>query len=171
MVGGRGVKLAPTSGVTDSELFLCIDVDAGQAESVVRQASAVDRDWLPAEKITTAVEVAFDPAAERVVARKRTRFEDLILDDLPAALPASEEVARVLVVAAADQWERIKPAADSPAGHYLVRINCLRQWMPELNCRHSRRPNCGNCCRIWLLSRNHSRTFAPPIGWAASRAG
>jgi ATP-dependent helicase HrpB len=133
MVGGRGVKLAPTSGVTDSELFLCIDVDAGQAESVVRQASAVDRDWLPAEKIATAVEVAFDPAAERVVARKRTRFEDLVLDDVPAALPASEEVGRVLLAAAAEQWERIKPADDSPAGHYLIRLNCLRQWMPELN--------------------------------------
>ena len=133
MVGGRGVKLGPTSGVTDSELFLCIDVDAGQAESVVRQASAVDRDWLPAEKITTAVEVSFDPTAERVVARKRMRLEDLILDDVPAALPGSDEVARVLMAAAIEHWQRIQPADDSPAGRYLVRLNFLREWMPELN--------------------------------------
>jgi ATP-dependent helicase HrpB len=133
MVGGRGVKLAPTSGVTDSELFLCIDVDAGQAETVVRQASAVDREWLPVEKFTTSVEVAFDPAAERVMARKRTRFEDLILDDVPAALPAGAEVASVLVAAALEQWDRIKPADDSPAGRYLVRLNCLREWLPDLN--------------------------------------
>jgi ATP-dependent helicase HrpB len=132
MVGGRGVKLAPTSGVTASELFLCIDVDAGQAESVVRQASAVERDWLPPDKITTTVEVAFDPATERVTARKRTRFEDLTLDDVPAALPDDEEVTRVVATAAAEQWDRIKPADDSPAGRYLVRIRCLREWIPEL---------------------------------------
>ncbi len=132
MVGGRGVKLAPASGVTDSELFLCIDVDAGQAESVVRQASAVDRGWLPADKISAAIEVAFDEAAERVIARKRTRFEDLILDDVPVTLPGSDEVTRVLMAAAVEHWEQIKPADDSPAGRYLVRLNCLRQWMPEL---------------------------------------
>ena len=67
-------------------------MDAGQAETVVRQASAVERDWLPADKITTAVEVAFDPQAERVVARKRTRFEDLILDDVPAAVAHQDSI-------------------------------------------------------------------------------
>jgi ATP-dependent helicase HrpB len=133
MVGGRGVKLAPSSGVTDSELFLCIDVDAGQAETVVRQASAVERDWLPPEKITTSVEVMFDPASERVVARKQTRFEDLVLDDVPATSPADSEVSRVLATAATGQWDRIKPPDDSPAGRYLVRLRCLRDWMPELN--------------------------------------
>jgi ATP-dependent helicase HrpB len=132
MVGGRGVKLAPTSGVTDSELFLCIDVDAGQAESVVRQASAVERDWLQPEKITTAVEVAFEPTTERVVARKRTRFEDMVLDDVPTALPGDAEVGRILAEAAAAHWDRIRPAADSPAGRHLVRLRCLREWMPEL---------------------------------------
>jgi ATP-dependent helicase HrpB len=133
MVGGRGVKLAPSSGVTDSELFLCIDVDAGEAETIVRQASAVERDWLPPKKTTTAVEVAFDPATERVTARKLTRFEDLILDDVPAALPDDAEVGRVLAAAAADQWDRIKPPDDSPAGRYLLRLRCLREWMPDLN--------------------------------------
>ncbi|HTU90048.1 MAG TPA: DEAD/DEAH box helicase, partial [Gemmataceae bacterium] len=34
MVGGRGVRLAPSSGVLDAEFFLCIDVDAGQKESL-----------------------------------------------------------------------------------------------------------------------------------------
>src|SRR5262249_54047333 len=47
MVGGHGVRLAPSSGVTESELFLCIDVDASQTETLVRQASSVQRDWLP----------------------------------------------------------------------------------------------------------------------------
>jgi len=37
----RGVRLAPASGVTESELFVCVDVDASQTETFVRQASAV----------------------------------------------------------------------------------------------------------------------------------
>ena len=60
MVGGRGVRLAPSSGVTAAELFVAVDVDAGQAETLVRQASAVERSWLPADRLRTAVEVEFD---------------------------------------------------------------------------------------------------------------
>src|SRR5262249_56910695 len=86
MMGGRGVRLAPTSGVTESELFLCIDVDAAGTEALVRQASAVQRDWLPPERLRTAVEVAFDPQTERVTARRQFHFEDLLLEDTPAAL-------------------------------------------------------------------------------------
>ena len=73
MVGGRGVRLAPSSGVIDSELFLCIDVDAGDAEALVRQASAIQRDWLPQSKLVAGVEVVFDMEAERVTARRRVR--------------------------------------------------------------------------------------------------
>src|SRR5262249_43753555 len=69
MVGGRGVRLADTSGVTEPELFVCVDTDAGQAESLVRQASAVQRDWLPPERVVSAIEVTFDAATERVTAR------------------------------------------------------------------------------------------------------
>src|SRR5262249_53805740 len=38
-VGGCGVRLAPTSGVMEPELFVCVDVDAGGADSFVRLAS------------------------------------------------------------------------------------------------------------------------------------
>src|SRR5207253_2688086 len=70
MVGGRGVKLAPASGVTEPELFLCVDVDGRGVEALVRQASAVQRDWLPAALTSATVEVAFDAATERVTARR-----------------------------------------------------------------------------------------------------
>ena len=63
MVGGRGVRLAPASGVLEAEFFLCIDVDAGQKETLVRQASAIEREWLPAEQVTMTVEVTFDARA------------------------------------------------------------------------------------------------------------
>ena len=132
MVGGRGVKLAPSSGVTESELFVCIDVDAGRTEILVRQASAVQRDWLPPHKLSTALEVAFDPETERVTARRRLRYEDLVLEEVAVGLPEGEETARVLAGAAAAQLERVLPPDDAPAGLYLLRLRCLRQWLPDL---------------------------------------
>lgn len=132
MIGGRGVRLAPSSGVLDTEFFLCIDVDAGQKETLVRQASAVEREWLPAEQMTTSVEVAFDAETERVTARQRVRFADLVIAEAAAALPDDETTARVLAAAAGEHPERVIPSDDSPAGHYCTRVRCLRQWMPEL---------------------------------------
>jgi ATP-dependent helicase HrpB len=132
MVGGRGARLAPASGVLEPELFLGIDVDASQVETLVRQASAVRRDWLPPERLTTTTEVSFDPVAERVTARRLLRFEDLVLEDTPAGLPEGAEVARVLAAAAAEHLEQVLPPGDSPAGLFLTRVRCVRQWLPEL---------------------------------------
>jgi ATP-dependent helicase HrpB len=132
MVGGRGVRLAPSSGVLESELFLCIDVDAGQGETLVRQASAIEREWLPADRLLRAVEGGFDDKTERVTAVRRTRFEDLVLDEVPCQLPPDEETARILAEAAARHLDRVLPAPDSPAALYRARVRCLRQWLPEL---------------------------------------
>jgi len=132
MIGGRGVQLAPSSGVVEAEFFLCIDVDAGQKETLVRQASAIERDWLPAEQVSTRVEVAFDAETERVTARRCVYFADLVLEEAAAALPDGDQTARVLATAATEHLERVLPPDDSPAGLYRTRVRCLRAWMPEL---------------------------------------
>jgi ATP-dependent helicase HrpB len=132
MVGGRGVRLAPTSGVTEPELFICVDVDAGQKETLVRQASAVRRDWLPPEQVRVATEVAFDPEDERVVARRRLRIDDLVIEESPASLPNDAETARVLAAAAAEHLDRVLPPEESPATAFRTRVRCLREWLPEL---------------------------------------
>jgi ATP-dependent helicase HrpB len=130
MVGGRGVKLAPQSGVADAELFVCVDVDAGGVESLVRQASAVRREWLPPDKLTIDITVSFDPGAERLVARKQTRYADLLLDDTPAHIADQTEAARVLATAAAGRLDKVLPPADSDAGRFRTRVRCLRAWLP-----------------------------------------
>jgi ATP-dependent helicase HrpB len=132
MVGGRGVRLAENSGVTEAELFLCLDVDAGKGEAIVRLASAVERDWLPANRIQTATEFGFDEATERVTARRCVRYEDLLLEEAEAPLPDEEETARALASAASDRLDRVVPSDDSPAGLYRLRARCLREWVPEL---------------------------------------
>ncbi|HEX3529943.1 MAG TPA: ATP-dependent helicase HrpB, partial [Thermoanaerobaculia bacterium] len=101
MVGGRGVRLAEESAVLDAELFLCLDVGSGTAsEALVRLASEIQPEWLPAERLRTAVELAFDETRERVIAWKRTRYEDLVISE--AEVPATgEDAERVLAEAAA----------------------------------------------------------------------
>jgi ATP-dependent helicase HrpB len=132
MVGGKGVRLAPSCGVRGAELFVCVDVDARSAEAWVRQASAVRRDWLPAGAVTAAVEVMFDPDAERVSARRRIRYEDLVLEESTASLPDAEAVAAVLADAARNRLDRVTPPDGSAAGFFRLRVRCLREWMPEL---------------------------------------
>jgi ATP-dependent helicase HrpB len=133
MVGGKGVRLAPSSRVLDSPLFVCIDVDSRSTEAWVRQASAVERDWLDRASITSAIEVTFDEDSERVIARRRIRYEDLLLEESVAALPKGEEVGRVLAEAARQHLDRVPPPADSPGGSLLMRVRWLRCAMPELN--------------------------------------
>ncbi len=132
MVGGRGVKLLPSSRVLESELFLCIDVDAGTTEALVRQASSVSRDWLAPERLVELEVVEFNPQSEKIEATRRLQFEDLLLDSTPILLPNANETAGVLAKAALERFERVRPAVSSPAGQYLHRVQCLREWLPEL---------------------------------------
>jgi ATP-dependent helicase HrpB len=131
MIGGRGVKLAPSSRVTEAELLVCVDVDAGGTDSFVRLASAVERSWLPAEKVTTRNEVYFDEAAEKIAARKQVLFADLVLEELPAHVADEDQAARVLTTAAMQRLDRVLPPPDSDAGRFITRARCLRHWLPE----------------------------------------
>ncbi len=133
MVGGRGVKLGPSSGVRDSELYVCVDVEAGGVHSLVRQASAVRREWLPPDSVVSDNAVSFDPLGEKLVARKQTRYGDLILDDSAAHIADEDRAARILASAAAERFDSVRPEPDSAAGSFLTRVRCLRAWMPELD--------------------------------------
>jgi ATP-dependent helicase HrpB len=132
MVGGRGVRLAPQSAVTDTELFVCVDVDAGQTEALVRQASAIERDWLEVDRLRTADEVFFHPTQKSVVGRRRVYWEDLILDEVNIPAPRNDETAKMLAEAAWRDWERIFPLDDSEITSFLARVRCLAAWIPEL---------------------------------------
>jgi ATP-dependent helicase HrpB len=132
MVGGRGVRMAPQSAVTDAELFLCVDVDAGQTEAIVRQASAIERGWLPERWLRIVDEVFFHPTQKSVVGRRRTYWDDLVLDEVSIPAPAGEETAGILAEAAWRDWDRVFPADGPDVSSYLARVRCLATWMPEL---------------------------------------
>jgi ATP-dependent helicase HrpB len=133
MVGGRGVRLTAASAVRRSPLFLAVDVDRGISEALVRKASAVQRGWLPAERLCCRTEVEFDRVAKRVIARRRVYWEDLLLEETPETLPENEEVARILAEAAAESLNEVFPWDDPATADYVNRIRSLAGWMPELD--------------------------------------
>jgi ATP-dependent helicase HrpB len=165
MVGGRGVRLAPSSAVTEPELFLCVDVDASQTESLVRQASAVQRDWLPPEAVQVSTEVFFDPPTERVLSRRRVRFEDLVLEDSPAALPAPRKRPASWLSPLPKIWGGccrrmiLRRVCISP-GCAVCASGCLN-W----NYQRSMKTSCANWLVGSVLAVVRLPTCAPPVGW------
>jgi len=132
MVGGRGVRLADESRVIDGELFLCIDVDGAGTEARVRKAAFVERHWLPPERLRETAEVAFDAIAERVTARRRRYWEDLLLEESPAPIPDTEDAARLLAEAAREHWDRVFPHDDATVAGFVARVRWLRDQLPEV---------------------------------------
>lgn len=135
MVGGRGLRLAPTSAVVEEELFVAVDLDAGregpQSEALVRLASAVRPEWLPAAQLSERDELEFDDLRERVTCRRRRRFADLLLDEREVPVRDAEAAAELLARAATADPRRALAVTDSTAD-LLVRVACLREWRGEL---------------------------------------
>lgn len=136
MVGGRGVRLGDESAVSTAELFACIDLDAGGPGSLseirVRIASAVESGELPRELLRDEIEVAFDAERERVIAWRRTRFDDLVLSEREVPPPA-DEAARVLADAAGRDLSRALALDEPEIAGFLARWRWLRSMMPELD--------------------------------------
>lgn len=137
MVGGRGVRLDERSAVRNDELFVCVDVDARRArrspELRVRAASAAERGWLPPEHLRTRIDVEFDEHRQRVVARERTIFVDLVLDGRPARSPDPADVSAELAAAAARDPVRALGLEEPETRRLLDRLRFLASAMPELD--------------------------------------
>ncbi|MBS0265788.1 MAG: DEAD/DEAH box helicase [Planctomycetes bacterium] len=131
MVGGRGVKLDDNSAVSESELFVCVDVDAGISEAIARMASAVEREWLDPTLLDVRDEVTFDARSSRVVAYRRTCWDDLVLDEVALGHIPDDQFAAALARAAAADLTRVLPK-DGDVADYIERVRSLREWMPEL---------------------------------------
>jgi ATP-dependent helicase HrpB len=135
MVGGRGLRLGAESVVQTAEFFVCIDVEGGRrgdrAESLVRQASAVDEAWLPETMLRTTSEVAFDDKLARVTGTLRRTYRDLVLAEKSVS-PPLEEASRLLAEHAAAAPSRALDLETDDVREFLARVGSLSLWMPEL---------------------------------------
>ncbi|MBL8896483.1 MAG: ATP-dependent helicase HrpB [Planctomycetes bacterium] len=132
MVGGRGIRLHPRSGVIEPELFLCLDADAGAGETIVHSASRVEREWLARERIEERIDVEFDPERARVVGWKRVCYEDLALEEAPTAPRDPARIEALLAAEAAKDLRRALPLEEPEVAAFLQRVAFLREHLPEL---------------------------------------
>lgn len=131
MVGGRGVQLEASSVVRDAELFVCVELQGAGADARVRQASAVERAWLDAERLELADELSFDPGRGVVQAVRRERYDGLVLAEASVPTDDPAAVAEVLAEAAAADMSRVLPD-DRELADLRARLACLAAWSPEL---------------------------------------
>ncbi len=136
MLGGRGVRLAAESGLrslTDNPLFVAVELTEGRhAEALVRQASAVRLAWLAPRFLDTREDVAFDTERQRVLATRRTIWQDLVIDEVACPVSDGEQAASVLAAAAREALQEALPLDDPDVAGFLTRLRCLADWRPEL---------------------------------------
>jgi ATP-dependent helicase HrpB len=75
--------------------------------------------------------VTFDARSGRVVAMRRTCWDDLVLDEVALAHIPDDKLTAALASAAVEEFDRVVPKNDDVRG-YLERVRSLGEWMPEL---------------------------------------
>ena len=138
LVHGRRAVLARESVVHRAPLLVASEIREIESSDKERQvlltlATRIEEPWLRdlfPEAFSEAVEVSFDAASRRVVARSQTTFHDLVLRNGPADAPpeqAAALLARQVVAGTCPlkHW-------DNAVEQWIARVNCAVAWFPEL---------------------------------------
>jgi ATP-dependent helicase HrpB len=103
-------------------------------QTLLTLASPVREEWLqemfPGEFADETVTV-FDPSTRGVVARRVTRFRDLVLRSGAGGTPDPAAAAKIFVEKVAG-GELSLPLWNETVEQWIARLNCLAGWMPEL---------------------------------------
>jgi ATP-dependent helicase HrpB len=159
MCGGKAVQVGPMSGVQQSEIFLAIDVDAGGTgpNALVRQASAVELEWLTGPMRTEREELFFHPTQQQVVARRRSYWDDLILNETPMAIENQPAAAELLYRSALTSWANVFPSDDDELSSLVERCRWLKSVAPEVDLPELNEGTLHEVCRQLCEQR---RSFA-----------
>jgi len=140
LVHKRKGMLARESAIQEATLLVAAEVSeiggrSGEVNTLLSLATAVEEAWLkelfPSD-YENATAVVYDESAKRVIARRERRFRDLVLeakasaDDVP--LDAAAAILTQLVLSGKLKLE----AWDESVEHWIVRVNRLAEWFPEL---------------------------------------
>ncbi len=132
---GRPAVLDPRSVVRDAPLLIAHDVADGPrgGQARILRATEITEAQLAqivGERLVEQQELRFDGDAERVVAERVRRYDDLILARLPAPVTDRDRGGEVLAAAAArDPHAALRPDADAAA--LLARLRFLAEALPE----------------------------------------
>jgi ATP-dependent helicase HrpB len=140
LVHGRRGLLARESVVHNSSLLVVAEIREVEGKdkavnTILSLATVVEQKWLPElfpDDIAAAPRVFYDVTTKRVYAEEQLRFRDLVIGtrrvdpppaDAAAKLLAEEVLAGRLIL---NDW-------DHAAEQWILRLNLLNQWCPELS--------------------------------------
>ena len=154
LVHGRRGTLARESAVHQAQLLVAseireIESSDGERQVLLTLATRIEEEWLRElfpEAFHETVEVEFDSAVRRVIARRQTTFHDLVLRREPADAPEAQAAAILAREVAAGtcplkHW-------DNAVDQWIIRTNCVAKWFPELAL-----PTIGEAEKLLLLEQ------------------
>jgi ATP-dependent helicase HrpB len=139
LVHGRRGTLAKESVVHSSSLLVAAEVREiggrqGDVNTILSLATAIPIEWLQElfpRDMRSSVEVEFDSATRRVQAGAVLRFRDLVVAEKRIEPPPADAAARLLAEEIMSGRLQL-PSWDHGVAQWIVRLNLLVQWCPEL---------------------------------------
>ncbi len=132
---GRMAKLAEDSALLGEPWLVVSELRFDSKDSLIQRATPVDearlREDFPQRFVETDV-VRWDDNSRALIARRETRFDQIILSSKPAGRPDPEQAAQALSDAVANYGLASLPWSET-LQQWRMRVQCLRLWMPELN--------------------------------------
>lgn len=138
LVGNRKGKLDDESCVRNAPTFVAAEITEVEAREIIvhlRRATAIDPAWLAelfAEDLAINDGAAYDETRRRVVARKETRFRDLVLEAKESDHGVNLDQAAELLATRVLSGELILKNWDDSVTQWTARLASLGNWMPEL---------------------------------------
>lgn len=138
LVGNRKGKLDEDSCVRNAPAFVATEITEVEAREIIvhlRRATAIDPAWLAElfpEDLTITDGAAYDEPRRRVVARKETRFRDLVLETKESDHGVNLDQAAGLLATRVLAGELILKNWDDSVTQWTARLTSLGRWMPEL---------------------------------------
>jgi len=138
LVGNRKGKLDEESCVRNAPAFVASEITEVEAREIIvhlRRATAIDPAWLEElfpEDLTRTDAAAYDEARRRAVARKETRFRDLVMEAKESDHGVNLDQAAELLAQRVLSGELILKNWDDSVNQWTARLASLGTWMPEL---------------------------------------
>jgi ATP-dependent helicase HrpB len=138
LVGNRRGKLDEESCVKNAPAFVAAEITEVEAREIIvhlRRATAIDPAWLAglfADDLTVTDGAAWDESRRRVVARKETRFRDLVLETLESDHGVNPDQAAEILASRVLSGELVLKNWDHTVDQWTARLSLLENAMPEL---------------------------------------
>jgi ATP-dependent helicase HrpB len=131
--GGGAAQLSRSSVVWQSEFLVAIDAEEKNKQRLIRQASAIEPEWLIelfADELQEVTEARWNAQAERVEVVQRLLYDQLVIDETRVQEIKGEQAAKVLAEAALQAGLQ-RFAEPERLTNFLNRVAFLATAFPE----------------------------------------